>query len=328
MKLSHAAAPLGREYPEDLSVLERRGSLNAASRRRLELCLASSNTFRVLHELGHRFDEVPEKLPEDGALLTRMAACAVQRFEGKPAHERTRKRLRGKVALFTGAALLLGTLSAAAALWPRIEIHYRSSAHPSTAEARVIGSKKSSQRLGVPVVPPIASTTEQEPTVAQPDETRVPTKRLQSGPIEPPNRGNDSATISSASEAAEWIGPSELFSAGNAARRTGDLARAVSLYHELESRYPKSDEALLAHMMLGRLEFSRGNAGRALVAYERYLQAAPSGALAQEALQGKAQALHALGIKDEERAAWQELLHRFPTSAYSEAAREHLSEGR
>jgi len=323
MKPSQAAAPPGHEYPENLSVLERRGGLNAASRRRLELCLASSNTLLVLHELGHRFDEVPEKLPEDNALLTKMAACAVQRFAGKPAHQRPRMRLRGKVALFTGAALLLGTLSAAAALWTRLEIHFRPSAHSSTPQARVIGLRKSSQRPVAPVAPPTASTTEREPTVAQPNETKVATKRLQSGPVEPPNRGNDSA-----GEAAEWIGPSELFSAGNAARRTGALSRAVSLYHDLESRYPKSDEALLAHMMLGRLELSRGNAGRALVAYERYLQAAPSGALAQEALQGKAQALHALGIKDEERAAWQELLHRFPTSAYSEAAREHLSEGR
>lgn len=144
----------------------------------------------------------------------------------------------------------------------------------------------------------------------------------------------DSATHAIASkmtpasdEAREMSGPADVFSAANAARHAGDLARAIELYRELETKYPQSDEAQLTHMLLGRLELGRGNAGRALLEYERYLESAPNGALAQEALQGKARALHLLGIKDEEQMVWRELLRRFPQSAYAETAREHLSEG-
>jgi len=325
MKPPQTAHQARRLYPEDLSVLERRGRLNDASRRRLELCLASSEAFRALHALGHRFDEIPDNLPGDNVLLQRLASRALQRFEGRPSYA----RLRGKVAWLTGAILLLGTLSAAAALWSRIELRFLPSAPSSVPQLRTSAPVRSSSKQrhsSVPVVSPVAAVAERGSLVANSTDVTVTTRIWPSQRVEALVRGADSSNASRVSEAPERSSPSEIFSAGNVARRAGDLARAVSLYHELKSRYPQSDEAQLAHMMLGRLELGRGNASQALLDYEGYLKGAPDGALVQEALHGKARALHLLGIKDEERLVWQELLRRFPMSAYSEAALEHLNE--
>jgi TolA-binding protein len=79
--------------------------------------------------------------------------------------------------------------------------------------------------------------------------------------------------------------------------------------------------------MLGRMQLERRDTQRALRHFEVYLQAAPLGSLAQEAMQGKAEALHHLGRSAEERIVWADLLRVFPASIYAEAARGRLREG-
>jgi hypothetical protein len=52
------------------------------------------------------------------------------------------------------------------------------------------------------------------------------------------------------------------------------------------------------------------------------------GALAEEALHGKAQALRSLGRASEENETWQLLLERFPKSIHAKTARERLQRDR
>jgi TolA-binding protein len=312
--------------PEDLSVLERREQLSGPMRHRLELCLASSKSLQALHELGRRFDEVPAELPEDGAILRRIAARSVERFANEALPSSNNAWRNAKVAWLTAAAFLLGTLGAAAALYPALHSRARPLAPVSTGNASQPRQPSSFSSRVVPAVNHSPASPVSVTGVASGSASSA--SIASSAPIlntEPPRSSVETTRIQgSGSESLESA--SGLFSAANAARRKGDLARALALYRDLQQRYPGAGETLLSHMMLGRLELSRGNAHRALVGYEAYLKRAPNGTLAQEALQGKAEALHRLGRRVEEHASWRELLRRFPASAYTEAAQEHLIE--
>jgi hypothetical protein len=59
----------------------------------------------------------------------------------------------------------------------------------------------------------------------------------------------------------------------------------------------------------------------ALVQFDAYLAQQRHNALMEEALFGRASALHRLGRTAEERATWGELLERFPGSIYADRAR-------
>jgi TolA-binding protein len=98
----------------------------------------------------------------------------------------------------------------------------------------------------------------------------------------------------------------------------------MSLYRQLQSSFPASPQTSLSHVLLARLELGQGDPQAALTQFDAYLRQAPDGSLAQEALQGKAQALGALGRNDEEHDVWRELLRRFPTSPYAASARQRL----
>jgi len=72
------------------------------------------------------------------------------------------------------------------------------------------------------------------------------------------------------------------------------------------------------------LHLRRGASSAALEQFDAYLRKHPGGGLSEEALRGKAEALGRLGRGAEARSTWQELLSRFPESAYADLARSHL----
>jgi hypothetical protein len=118
----------------------------------------------------------------------------------------------------------------------------------------------------------------------------------------------------------------DLFRDANAARRTGEVDKAVDLYTTLVTRHAETPEALAARVSLGRVLLDRrGDAAGALVQFDAYLKSSASdGALAEEARLGRALVFQRQGRQEEERRAWHELLERHPDSLYASRARERL----
>jgi TolA-binding protein len=111
------------------------------------------------------------------------------------------------------------------------------------------------------------------------------------------------------------------------ARRIGDIEAASRAYDELGRRFPGSREEVLSRATYGTLLLEvLGLPQRALGLFDSYLADAPTGALAEEALVGRAEALGRLGRAARERAAWEELLARFPESGHADRARARLEE--
>jgi hypothetical protein len=103
-------------------------------------------------------------------------------------------------------------------------------------------------------------------------------------------------------------------------RRRDSIAKQALLAQR--SRFPGSARALDAAFLLGRLEEVReDNARKALSWYERYLEEAPSGAYASEAL-GREMIVtqDLMGVAAARRVA-EDYLRRFPTGTYVGAAR-------
>ena len=116
-----------------------------------------------------------------------------------------------------------------------------------------------------------------------------------------------------------------LFAQANAVRRAGELERAIGLYQSLQRQFPESSQAHLASLSLGDLLFGLGDATGALAAYDAYLHS-PKGSLTEEALFGRARCLARLGRTAEERQTWEQLVRRYPRSAYRPAADRRLEE--
>jgi outer membrane protein assembly factor BamD (BamD/ComL family) len=117
-----------------------------------------------------------------------------------------------------------------------------------------------------------------------------------------------------------------LFAAANAARRSGDRMAAVKLYRQLQQLYPASEEAIASLVSSADNHVRIDQPAEALVDLDRYLAERPAGTLAPEALFVRARCLSALRRPDDERAAWGQLLQRFPGSLYEATARRRLDE--
>jgi TolA-binding protein len=115
---------------------------------------------------------------------------------------------------------------------------------------------------------------------------------------------------------------SSLFEAANVERRRNHFTTALSLYDQLQRRFPASDEAHVSHVSLGRLLLERGLWSDAVPQLDAYLVS--GGTLAPEALFGKARALDALGRRGDAEAAWRLLVATAPESAYAPQARQRL----
>jgi hypothetical protein len=115
-----------------------------------------------------------------------------------------------------------------------------------------------------------------------------------------------------------------LFAAANRARRERRFADAAQLYQTLRRSYPASEEATQSLLSLADMLLAQGQTDAALARFDAYL-ASPAPVLAEEALVGRARALARIeGRGADERAAWLELLARYPRSTYAWRARQRL----
>jgi len=113
----------------------------------------------------------------------------------------------------------------------------------------------------------------------------------------------------------------ELAALADAARyrRRDDVARRALLAER--ARFPRSPRARDAAFLLGRLEETSGGGVRALEWYDRYLQEAPLGAYASEALGRKMTATARVQGPRAAREVAATYLRRFPNGSYAASAR-------
>jgi TolA-binding protein len=120
--------------------------------------------------------------------------------------------------------------------------------------------------------------------------------------------------------------PARVFQAAERARRSGDATEADRLYGQLATDFPRSREEIAARALHGQLLLDElGRAEEALAWFDAYLRAAPRGALAEEARAGRAEAFGRLARRDEEAAAWSDLLASHPGSLHGARARARLA---
>ena len=177
-----------------------------------------------------------------------------------------------------------------------------------------------------PAVPALVATS--RPVEAQAHAPRAVDAQATPAPARPLL---DSAPLAAVAERAPVPTPPDpreaatLFSQANEARRRGDLDRAVTLYRDLERRFPDADEAKVARATVGRLLLERGDAESALDRFDAYLSKS-RGVLTEDAMVGRAESLRRLGRARDEAAAWNALLAKYPDSAHASRARARLSE--
>ncbi len=283
--------------PFTLSARERRGELDAAERRRLEMALSASLEFQLLHEAGRGFDAEDAWLPGDDAAAERVTQAVLARTRG------SRPRRRGWVMALVGALVLVvisaGTARAMYGTW-----RFWSGATPATPGVTDIhkGKAHKPSRVG--------SSKVQTPAT-------VETLQRLEEPVAPESPV--------ARAVAESPSPSQLFADATRARQKGQLDRAIVLYDTLQGRFPGSAEAQASDIALGMLHLGRGNPGPAAAHFRRYLRQSPNAALASEALFGQARSYEALGRAAEARQSFAELLRRYPDSAYADVARSKIN---
>lgn len=120
----------------------------------------------------------------------------------------------------------------------------------------------------------------------------------------------------------ETASSEELFAVADAARyrRRAELARAALLAQR--RRFPNAPRAADTSFLLGRVEeLHVGGAERALAWYDEYLNQAPSGAYAAEALGRKMTLTSDMRGADAARPLADLYLRRFPRGSYAAAAR-------
>jgi TolA-binding protein len=315
-----------RPDPEDLSVYVRRGHASGVERRALGRALDRDAGLRVAHQVGLDLDQDSSVQAGDEQLIARAAdfALAQALAAADPAPElaasppaRRARVLRFVTWQLVASMVAVFTLSfsgVSAALWVASVVPWAKTEEVSVAAAprpaRRVRSKPQRALAAEQVAPPTALPSEPEalaealPEVADRPPHRAPSASSRRADA----RGNDAQA---------------LFHAANAARRAGDLSRAKHLYAALIAHEPRSDEAQLAHVSLGKLLLAQGQAGAAEREFQRYLESG-GGPLSEEALFSRAQSLLRLGRTQAERAAWRALLAAFPESVYAAQAKQRL----
>jgi len=118
----------------------------------------------------------------------------------------------------------------------------------------------------------------------------------------------------------------DLFREANAERRSGNTAKAILLYRQLETKYPMAPETQASRVSHGFLLLEKEHDPKgALRQFDAFLKSSgDSATLAEEARVGRAMSLEQLGRPAEERRAWEDLAAHHPQSLHMTHARERL----
>ena len=307
-------------HPEDLLDAAHAGSLDALDRERLAhhvaVCAACATELAAIDDFAAEL----APLADDDALLDRLVADAMGETAPpvRSIEPSTSKKTVRRLAWAVAASLVLGLFGGAAAamfaMRPRrgTEMLPDETAVPSTpvAPAQARGARRA--RVEPEIPPPL----EPEPAVEPPVEPAV--EPAVESPVEPATARAPAPRPPSAEE---------LLAAANQARREHDYGQAQRLYRRLQTVHPRSREAALSRVTLGRLLLDgMGDPQGALREFDRYLAQSGHRVLDEEARVGRALAFQRLGRRAEEQAAWRDLLAHHPDTLHAERARARLAE--
>jgi TolA-binding protein len=247
-----------------------------------------------------------------------------------PAHEELAVSLRrGRVAVSgpgVGDELVLTPGQTLSVSLPRRETVISEGRSKATSRSEAPPPSSATASLKTPIAPPTASC---EPTAssgtpargsasASPESTRAWRDAIATGQwdrilADADRAGADTMLRSLTSE--------ELFALADAARyrRRADLARAALL--EQRRRFPSSGRSLDALFLLGRVEEQQGGKRTAIQRYDEYLERAPGGTYAAEALGRRMILTQAVEGAASARRIAGDYLRRFPLGSYAQAAR-------
>lgn len=112
----------------------------------------------------------------------------------------------------------------------------------------------------------------------------------------------------------------ELAALADAARYSGDGDLARMALQSQRTRFAKSERAVLAAYLLGRLAEDAGESAQAVVWYERYMKSPGPRPLAEESLGRKMLSLQRAGRPEQALAAANEYKQRYPHGSFADAA--------
>lgn len=303
----------------ELVIRSRRYRLSEEDQRRLDQHLVVCSSCRLEQHVGADFDEICGLRAGDDVLVASLADKVVRRRLGLRGG-----RARPRALWMAGAAACVFFAAAAAA---GVLLNHRIPVAPATpptsmtttaapSQPNVRGRAHAVARAEPPVpaveTPVVADIAAPEPRRPVRVSARVRAATPAPTAVESPEVSADTAA--------------SLFSSANGERRRNQTASAIALYEDLQSRFPRSEEARISHVSLGRLLLDRSMWAEGLAQLDEYLSETPDGMLAPEALFGKARALEMLGRLEEERSQWTTLLTKFPDSVYAAQARRRMDE--
>lgn len=147
-------------------------------------------------------------------------------------------------------------------------------------------------------------------------------------PVLPGGGGRPELTPDAPAKPRPASDPGRLIDEAHALRGAGKYRAAARMYRRLLREHGDTSLARTAQVALGQLSLGPlGDPRGALAVFDAYLRDAPQGALAEEALHGRVEALHRLGRDQDAAHAGAEFLRRFPRSRYADDVRQRLGAG-
>ncbi len=290
-------------HPEELFDKVTSGIASEDERARVEAHLASCMTCRFERQVRMDFDAVGGSVADLDGLVSRALSGA------KAVPEAPRRRRIGPLLIAASVALMaFGSFAAVAqytGVLPRLfAVEPEVVVPPAPRQAPP--PREEVREVILQETPPPSPVPAEEPVKAV---KRAAPVREEVKPNIPPAPAEPDALA--------------IFSRATQARVTGETAEAIRDFRTVVSRFPNSPEAALSHAALGRLLLDRGDAASALESFDAYLSS--NNQLLREDVQGsRAMALQVLGRADEERSAWEAVLHDYPSGVFAPRARTRL----
>jgi len=298
------------DCPTDLVAKERRGELSPLERRALAVHLARCPSCRAWQRIGQDFDRDAQVTTNDELVVRRITEGIQLSSIGPLVRPVPASRAaRPRVFRWLPFAALTTTAAAAAAVAGWLMSREMPPPEVQMALTRGVAPTASTPNCNPASSTNITSNQEQRlPDTLARDSVRLPTRPAPVASIVPVER--ESAL--------------SLYREASQSRRSGDVARSISIFRRLQQVFPHSPEAHLSNVALGGALLESGSAREALLQFDRYLAASANKSLSAEALYGRARTLGALHQRAEERAAWLRLSQQFPGSPYSATAARRL----